>query len=554
VADTGLRTFWSELRRRKVVRAAVVYVIVAWIVVEVSSVILPALLLPDWTARLVLALAILGFPLALVLAWAFELSPEGLQREKPRDEISAGTGHGGAGTADGGAAALPSGWRSAKSTETDSPRGRQRRAIAVLPLANMSGDPENEFFSDGITEEILNLLARQPDLRVVSRTSSFSFKNTTLDVPAIAEKLGVDYVLEGSVRRSGKRVRIVAQLIDAGADAHLWSAGYDRDLEDIFAVQTEIARCIVDAMNLNPDTCIDCGGNTDVIAAYDYYLRGRQYFHQTTSASIAFARQMFTKAIELDPDFARAWAGLADAESMTAQWLDRSPERLAAAEEASRKALELAPKLAEAHASRGFALSLSGDNDGAAREFERALELDPQHYESLYLYGRTRFAQGELEHAVELWRRAHDAQPDEFQSLALSAGILRKLGRDEEDRAAAERVVELIERRLELNPDDLRALSLGPGALIDVGRTEEALAMSDRAVALAPTDGSVLHNAVCAYAHAGRKDEAIALLERRMQAAGTIYREWIDNDPDFDSIRDDPRFVALVQGLPTTDN
>ena len=210
-------------------------------------------------------------------------------------------------------------------------RSDVRRAIAVLPLTNMSGDPENEFFSDGITEEILNLLAKQPDLRVVSRTSSFSFKHTTLDVPAIADKLGVDIVLEGSVRRAGNRVRIVAQLIDAANDAHLWSDSYDRELEDIFAVQTDIARRIVDAMNLDPETCVECGGNTSDIKAYDYYLRGRQYFHQVTTKDLAFARQMFQKAIEIDPAFARAYAGLADTESIVAQWIDPSPERLEAA-------------------------------------------------------------------------------------------------------------------------------------------------------------------------------------------------------------------------------
>ena len=540
MAESGLKTFFSELRRRKVIRAAVVYVIVAWIVVEVSSVVFPILLLPEWSQRLVLGLALVGFPLVLVLAWAFELSPDGLQREQPREALDTGIGS-------------PPVATEPQALAAPTARSDERRAIAVLPLANMSGDPENEFFSDGITEEILNLLARQPDLRVVSRTSSFSFKDTKLDVPAIAEKLGVDIVVEGSVRRSGNRVRIVAQLIDASHDAHLWSAGYDRDLDDIFAVQTEIARSIVDAMNLDPDTCIDCGGNTENVAAYDYYLRGRQYFHQTTDATVRIAHEMFGKAIDLDPEFARAYAGLADAESMIAQWLDRSPEHLDAADEASRRALELAPNLAEAHASRGFALSLKGDYEAAARQFDRALELDPQHYESLYLYGRARFAQGELEHAVELWRRAHEAQPDEFQSLALSAGPLRHLGRDEEDRAAAARALELIQRRLELSPDDRRALSLGPGALIDLERVDEALAMADRAVELAPTDGGVLHNAACAYAHAGKVDKAIELLERRMRAAGTIYKDWIDNDPDFDSIRDDPRFVALIRGLPEQD-
>ncbi len=365
---TGLKTFWSELRRRKVVRVAVVYIIVAWLLIQIAEVIFEPLQLPEWSLTLVIVLAALGFPLALVLAWALELTPEGLQREQPTKEAQALVP---AGTNEKGPAAKIPAAAPGAAARTDT-----RRAIAVLPLANMSGDPENEFFSDGITEEILNLLARIPDLRVISRTSSFSFKNTTLDIPAIAQRLGVDIVLEGSVRRTGQRVRIVAQLIDAAADAHLWSAGYDRELEDIFAVQSEIARSIVDAMNLDPETCVDCGGQTTNVDAYDYYLRGRQYFHQTTETNLKFARQMFSKAIEIDPDYARAYAGLADTESFIALWQDRSPDHLQAADDASRRALELAPDLAEAHASRGFALSSNGEYEQAAQQFEQALTLD----------------------------------------------------------------------------------------------------------------------------------------------------------------------------------
>ncbi len=534
---TGLKTFWSELRRRKVVRVAVVYIIVAWLLIQIAEVIFEPLQLPDWSLTLVIVLAALGFPLALVLAWALELTPEGLQREQPTKEAQALVP---AGAIEKGPAAAPG---AAARTDT-------RRAIAVLPLANMSGDPENEFFSDGITEEILNLLARIPDLRVISRTSSFSFKNTTLDIPAIAQRLGVDIVLEGSVRRMGQRVRIVAQLIDAANDAHLWAAGYDRELEDIFAVQSEIARSIVDAMNLDPETCVDCGGQTTNVDAYDYYLRGRQYFHQTTETNLKFARQMFSKAIEIDPDYARAYAGLADTESFIAQWQDRSPDHLQAADDASRRALELAPNLAEAHASRGFALSSNGKYEQAARQFEQALTLDPQHYETLYLYGRSRFAEGKLEQALDLWRRAHESQPDEFQSLALASGALKALNRQTEDPEASARALQAIEKRLELNPDDLRALSLGPGLLVDLGRTDDALAMADRAVALAPNDGAVLHNAACTYAYAGQTEQAIELFRRRMKTAGTIHTDWIDHDPDFDSIRDDPRFIALISGQP----
>jgi len=531
VAKSRLTEFWSELRRRKVVRAAVVYIVVAWIVVEAASLIFPTLLLPDWTERLVLVLAIIGFPLAVVLAWAFELSPDGVQREQVAAEAAAES------------------TQSPESGNKPAPRADGRRAVAVLALNNLSGDPENEYFSDGIAEDILNLLARQPELRVVSRTSSFSFKNSGLDVPTIAERLDVDIVLEGSVRRVGNRVRIVAQLIDAANDAHLWSDSYDRECEDIFALQTEIAGCIVDAMNLGPEQCLECEGVTQNVDAYEYYLRGRDYFHQTTQQGVNFARQMFRRAIEIDPGFARAYAGLANAESLVAQWFDSSPEQLAAADEASRQALELAPNLAEAHAARGFALSLNRNFAGAAEHFERALELDPRNYDALYLYGRSRFAESKPEAAADLWARAHDAQSDEFQSLALRAQALKVLGDESGARDATRRTLELIERRLELNPDDLRALSLGPGMLIEQGRRDEALAMVDRALKQAPTDAAVLMNAAASCSHAGDIEKALSLLERRLQQAGTIYRDWLENDPEFDSVRDDPRFIALLDRM-----
>ncbi|UCC14981.1 MAG: tetratricopeptide repeat protein [Gammaproteobacteria bacterium] len=547
MAETGLNSFWRELRRRKVVRVAIVYVVVAWLLIQIAEVTFDPLRLPEWAVTLVIALTVFGFPLAIVLAWAFELSPDGIKRDRPRADTDAAANS--ASASEGEHTPLPS---RAVMVDPEVPAGPvdDRRAIAVLPLTNMSGDPENEFFSDGIAEEILNLLARQPNLRVVSRTSSFSFKNTTLDVPTIANKLGVDIVLEGSVRRAGKRVRIVAQLIDAANDAHLWSDSYDRELEDIFAVQTDIAKRIVDAMDLDPDTCVDCGGNTQDIDAYDYYLRGRQYYHQLTTRDLEFACEMFRKAIDKDPEFARAYAGLADTEGVIAQWIDRSAEHVEAADSASLKALELAPDLAEAHASRGSALSVKGDYEAAAEHFERALALDPMHYESLYHYGRSRFGEGKLEHAADLWRRAHEAWPDEFQAASLRVGALSGLGRKDEALEANAIALEAIDRRLALNPDDQRALMLGGCVAHTAGREADGRAMIERVLKLAPNDGGVLHNVTCYYSNIGDVEKAIEMLERRMAVMGTIYRDWIDNDSDFDNIRDDPRFKALVEKIP----
>ena len=531
-----ISNFWKELQQRKVIRVAVAYLVIGWVVVEVSSVLLPNLLLPDWTGRLVVALVALGFPVALVLAWVFEVSPEGVKRDRPE--------------------AAPTLKARGEASNDAAPDGRKRphaaedprRSIIVLPFANLSDEADQGFFSDGVTEEILTLLARQPDLRVVSRTTSFSLRDSGLDLRAIAARLGVEMVLEGSVRRAQNRVRIMAQLIDPATDTQIWSDRYDREVTDIFGVQGEIARCIVDALQLDPNCYPGDEAKTRKIDAYEFYLRGRQYFHTLSKSSLGFARQMFQQAIAIDPDFALAYAGLADTECISIQWIDASPDRLEAADRASRRALELAPGLAETHAARGHALSVNGDYTGAAKEFERALELEPNNYNALYLFGRTLFAEGNTEKAAQLWLRAHLAQPDEFQAIALRTVALRGLGRTREHREAVQVAAQAVRQRLELNPDDQRALALGAGVMVDFGETDEALAMIDRLITLAPDDTTTLYNAACTYAHAGRKEEALELLERRVRL-GQIYRDWVEHDPDFNNLRDDPRFKNLLDRM-----
>ena len=254
---------------------------------------------------------------------------------------------------------------------------RARRGIAVLPLVNMSGDPENEYFSDGIAEEILNLLAKIPDLRVASRTSSFAFRDAQETLKGIADKLGVEIILEGSVRKAGNRVRITMQLIDANDDAHLWSEIYDRELTDIFDVQAEIARQVVAAMTQGDVAGILPPAATDSPQAYDLFLRGRKLFYDWDGDGAARARIMFERAIEIDPTFARAWAGIAYASSMLYMWWEASEKNLRLADDTSTKALELEPDLAEAHTARGFALTLLGDFAAAVERFETRAQARP---------------------------------------------------------------------------------------------------------------------------------------------------------------------------------
>ncbi|HYO46104.1 MAG TPA: adenylate/guanylate cyclase domain-containing protein [Gemmatimonadota bacterium] len=425
------------------------------------------------------------------------------------------------------------------------------KSIAVLPFANMSSDPENEFFSDGISEELINLFTKLPQLRVSSRTSSFAFKEKSLSVRAIAAELGVKTVLEGSVRRAGNRVRITAQLIDTDSDSHLWSETYDRELDDIFAVQDEIAHRIVEALeiSLSPgqERAIQKVPTSDV-RAYDSYLRGRKYFHEQRGGSMDQALRMFGQAIELDPAFARAYAGIADAAAYKYTFYDRDEAHLEQAAAASRKALELDPELAEAHAAHGHVLALQKRYDEAAREFETAIRLDPQLYEAYFFYARSEFVRGNIEKTALLYEKASAVQPEDYKAPILVASMYEKLGQDEAARIAMLRGLQTVERHLELNPDDQRALSLGSNVQLQIGSRERALEWARRAMALNPGSSTVYYNLACFYVRAGEVDKALECLTKRIEG-GALPREWIENDSDFDPIRDDPRFQALVSRL-----
>ena len=538
MSQSSTTRFFTELRRRKVIRVAVVYPIVAWILVEAASVVMPELLLPDWSVRLVLVLAIIGFPIALVLAWAFDISPEGVRRAIPAREKT-GEEMGAVGVAE-----------ALRTTGADIAHDKAaRNSIAVLPFSNMSDEPGSEYFSDGMSEELINVLAKLPSLRVASRTSSFYFKGKNVKARTIADELGVGTILEGSVRRSDNRIRITAQLIDAVSDSHLWSETYDRELEDVFAVQDEIAENIVRALQvtLTPRErqAIQKVPTTDV-RAYDFYLRGRKFFYQVHRGGIEFAHQMFLKAKEIDPNFARAYAGIADTSAWIYAWHDKSDSVLERADRASRRALELDPDLAEAHATRGHVLTFMRRYDEAEREFETAIRIDPRLYEAYYFYARSNYAQGKLEKAAELYEKATVVSPEDCPAVFLLAQTYRELGREQEANEMARRGLTVAERNFELNPDDARALYLGAGALVVLGEKDRGLEWAARAIALNPDDSSILYNLVCIYALAGETEQALDSLEKLVRQA-TGQKGWIEHDSDLDSLRDHPRFQALLK-------
>ncbi len=523
MARSGIFRFYQELKRRKVIRVAIVYVVVAWVIVEVSSVMFPGLLLPDWSTRLVIALAIIGFPITLVMAWAFELTPDGLKVDSDAGENPKKDS-----TAEAGSDASENGFNS----------------VAVLPFVNLSNDPDNEYFSDGMSEELLNLLCKLPQLTVASRTSSFSFKGKDVDMATVARQLGVDIILEGSVRRSNDRVRITAQLINTRTDRHLWSETYDRELKDVFALQDEIAHNIVKALELSlspaQQRCIEQRCSTDVVDAYDFYLRGRYFVER---GDIDSGQQMFEKAIELDRDYALAWAGVADCHSWRCTWYEDSPESKKMADEYSLKALQLAPDQAEAHASRCWALNTNGKYGEAEIEFKAAINLDPQLYEAYYFAGRAYFAQGKFRQAADAFEQACAIRPDDLTAAALKSTALKSLGEEDEFRKACKHSIKVAERYLALNPDDALALSRAANDLVTMGEKEKGLRWAERAYSINPS--VCRYNVACTHVLAGKIDRALDLLEEHARA-GAVFADWLEQDSDWDDVRDHPRFKDVM--------
>ena len=351
--------------------------------------------------------------------------------------------------------------------------------MAVLPFADMSAEKDQEYFCEGIAEELINGLGRIENLRVASRTSSFRFRETSLDVREIGRRLDVGTILEGSVRKAGSRVRITVQLVNVADGYRLWSDRYDREMKDIFAIQDEIAESIVAALEvtLSPkERRVLQNVATRDVEAYDYYLKGRKFFYQTNQKAFEFARQMYERAIAIDPSYALAYAGIADCCSFLFQWADSSDANLMGADGASRKALELDPDLAEAHASRGLALSLGRSFEEARAEFEAAIRLNPKLFEAYYFYGRACLAQGLYEQAVGLFEKAAEIRPEDYQAPSFLEQALRGMGaptaRLEE---ASRRTVDIVEKHIEMNPDDARALYLGGGGLLTLGDRERGL-------------------------------------------------------------------------------
>ncbi len=421
-------------------------------------------------------------------------------------------------------------------------------SIAVLPFLDLSPDRDQDYFCEGLADELINTLASLPNLQVASRTSSFRFKSTMLDIREVAQRLNVSTVLEGSVRKAGGNFRITIQLVNAVDGYQLWSRRYDRKLEDIFAVQEDIAQSTVKALKVvlsSDDQRALQGIRPTAIEAYDCYLRGRQLFHHMRRRSLESARQMYLKAIEMDDRFGPAYAGVADCSSFLYMDFGGLETDLVDADRASSKAVEIDPGLSQGHASKGIVLALSGRYSEAEREFEIALRLNPKLYEAYYYYARACFSQGKLDQAAVLLEHATAVRPDSIDALSMLGGIYRGQKREQLKTETFKKCLDAAESHLEFYPGDIRPLLLGAIALIDLGQTKCGLEWTRRALELESRDPNVLYNAACVFCMSGELGEAITCLEKSLPFCAD--RKWLDHDSYLDPLRSLPRFHELLR-------
>ena len=418
-------------------------------------------------------------------------------------------------------------------------------SIAVLPFANVSGDPEQEYFSDGITDDIITDLSKISALKVLSRSTAFTFKGGAVNVSQIAQELQVAYVVEGSVRKSGGRVRISAQLIDAVRDTHVWAERYDRDLSNVFEIQDDLSHAIVSALKvklLPEESRAIEARSTYASEAYRLYLMGRRYFDLRGARNYEIALRFCQRALEVDPDYARAWA----LSAICLSYLNLSGRTSDSGSDAAQRALSLDPTLAEAHAAMGRILAEDGKFDEALEAHRESLRLEPDSFDVHHNFGTTYLELGMYEETIEHFEKAARLLESDHTALNLLALALRSLGRDEEFRTATYRALERIEREVAARPDNANSLAHGALALARLGKKERASEWIDRALIIEPDDATDQYNLACALAQMDEPDKAMDLLEACIPRKPPEFLLWLRLDLDLEPIRNHPRYQKLA--------
>jgi TolB-like protein/Tfp pilus assembly protein PilF len=587
--------FFSELKRRNVYKVAVAYAVVSWLLLQAASIFLPAFDAPPWVMKVFIIVIIFGFPVALIFSWAFEITPEGIKLEseiEPNKSIARRTGRKivAVTIAPAVVAAGLFVYQLVRSKSTIAPQqdasparteaaAVPNKSIAVLPFDNLSRDPDNAYFCEGVQDEILTRLAKVADLKVISRTSTQHFKSSPENLPAIARQLGVMHILEGSVQKASDQVRVNVQLINALTDAHLWADTYDRKLTDIFAVESEIAKTIAETLQARLS-----GSEKSSIAktptvnpeAYELYLKGRFFWNKRTGADLRKSIEYLKQAIEKDPGYALAYAALADSYGILRFYGGASPaESIVPAAAAAKKALELDDSLAEAHASLGLIATEELEIERAVSELERAVQLNPNYATGHHWLGLAFTARGQFDRSVEEIKRALELDP---LSMVINADL--SIGyfyarRYNEAEAQARKALEIdprsflahyylgaalqlkgrlqeaipeFQKAVELNHDPYSIAMLAQGYARN-GQTDEARKRLMQLSEMAKSAEVPEYALALAYTSLGEKERALEALEHAYAGGNKSYLFLLPGDPLLDDLRGDPRFEALVQKI-----
>jgi TolB-like protein/Flp pilus assembly protein TadD len=582
-------SFFAELKRRNVYKVAVAYAIVAWLLVQIATQVFPFLEIPNWIVRLVIALVLIGFPIALIIAWAFEATPEGIKRTAVADAMPAAAGQKKHGwiyiiviaAAISAALFLLGRYTAGNIAATGLATGLPPKSIAVLPFENLSEDKSNAYFAEGVHDEILTRLAKVADLKVISRTSTQHFKSAPENLPQIAKQLGVAHVLEGSVQRANDQIRVNVQLINALTDAHLWAETFDRKLTDIFAVESEIAKTIADTLQAKlsgSEQHAIAARPTENTEAHQLYLKGRFFWNKRTGSDLKKSIDYFQQAIAADPNYALAYAGVADAYVLLPGYTAGTPQDCyPKAMAAAKKALELDDTLAEAHTSLAMTIWLYDFAvSQATREFQRAIDLNPNYAIAHQQYGNILLtALGRFDEAIAEGRKAVELDPlslvinsdvgvDHFYARRYDEAIaqLRKtlemdsgyyfahviLGQALEMKGARDAAIAEYQKARALN-DDPSVLGLLARVYGLSGNKTEAEKILNQLNELSTQRYVAAYSFALVYLGLGDKDEALRWLEKSYQDRAGSDIGYMRVDPLLDPLRSEPRFEALAEKI-----
>jgi TolB-like protein/Flp pilus assembly protein TadD len=582
--------FFSELKRRNVYKVAVAYAVVSWLLIQAASIFFPAFDAPPWVMKIFIIIIIFGFPVALIFSWAFEITPEGIKLEseiEPNKSIKRRTGRKIVAVtiafAIVAAGLFVYQLVRSKSDTSGSPIGATiaNKSIAVLPFDNLSRDPDNVYFCEGVQDEILTRLAKVADLKVIARTSTQRFKTAPENLPDIARQLGVANILEGSVQKVGDQVRVNVQLINALTNAHLWAEIYDRKLTDIFTVESDIAKSIADTLRAKLSSSAEhvlASRPTENPEAHELYLRGRYFWNRRTAENLKKAADYFQQAIGKDPTYALAYSGLADCHVLLPAYGDpdsKPRDELPKALEAARKAVELDDTAAEGHTSLARALASNLQLSAATSEFKRAIELNPNYATAHQWFGECLQSQGHLEDALAELKRAQELDPlslvinsvlgfafDTVDKSDEAIAQLRKtieidpnfgnayglLGNVLEHRGRLKEAIAEYETNVSLGEDPI-ALAQLAGAYFLAGRKQEAQQLWDKLKSLSDRQYVPAYSMAVVQLAFGDKDEAIRLLEKSYEDHAPFDSAdlgWMLVDHRLDPLRTDPRFKKLI--------